>query len=129
MSELYSQSNWYKKSVRPAALLNRQASILREIGGVTFSGDEPLAQAGFLSEVIEQLCGLHIVLDTSGYAEQAAFQCVAAKCNLVHYDLKLIDCAMHQRYTGCDNAPILANLRRLSEMGVLLSCASLLFPV
>jgi pyruvate formate lyase activating enzyme len=101
-----------------AALLNRQASILQEIGGVTFSGGEPLAQAGFLSEVLEKLEGLHVVLDTSGYAEPAAFERVASKCDLVYFDLKLIDAELHQRFTGCGNAPILANLRRLSEMEV-----------
>ena len=101
-----------------AALLNRQAPVLREIGGVTFSGGEPLLQAGFLGEVIEQLSGLHIVLDTSGCAETAALHRVAAKCNLVYYDLKVIDPAMHRRYTGSGNALILANLRYLSEMGI-----------
>jgi pyruvate formate lyase activating enzyme len=101
-----------------AALLNRQAPVLREIGGVTFSGGEPLLQAEFLREVIERLSGLHIVLDTSGSADRAAIDRVAAKCDLVYYDLKLIDPALHVRYTGCDNALILANLRHLSGMGV-----------
>jgi pyruvate formate lyase activating enzyme len=101
-----------------AALLNRQAPVLREIGGVTFSGGEPLQQGEFLREVIEQLSGLHIVLDTSGNADRTALDRVAARCDLVHYDLKLIDPAMHRRYTGCDNALILANLRHLSEMGI-----------
>jgi pyruvate formate lyase activating enzyme len=103
---------------RLASLLNRQAPILQEIGGVTFSGGEPLAQAAFLCEVIEKLDGLHVVLDTSGYAEPEAFQRVAAMCNLVYFDLKLIDPELHLRYTGCDNAPILGNLRRLSGMDV-----------
>ena len=106
------------ESAALAALLNRQAPVLREIGGVTFSGGEPLLQAEFLCEVIERLPGLHIVLDTSGYAETAAIDRVAAKCDLVYYDLKLIDPAMHRRYTGCDNSLILANLRYLSEMGI-----------
>jgi pyruvate formate lyase activating enzyme len=103
---------------RLAALLNRQAPVLREIGGVTFSGGEPLAQAGFLSEVLEKLEGLHVVLDTSGYAEPEAFECVAGKCDLVYIDLKLMDPELHRRFTGCDNAPILANLRRLNAMDV-----------
>jgi pyruvate formate lyase activating enzyme len=46
------------------------------------------------------------------------FQHVAAKCDLVYYDLKLIDRAMHQQYTGCDNSLILENLQQLSEMGI-----------
>ena len=85
---------------------------------MTFSGGEPLAQAGFLSEVLEQVEGLHIVLDTSGYAGPAELERVARKCDLVYFDVKLTDPELHRRYTGCDNAPILENLRRLSWMGV-----------
>ena len=50
-----------------AAILSRQASILAmNGGGVTFSGGEPLMQAGFVAEVIDLLPGMHVVLDTSG---------------------------------------------------------------
>ncbi len=102
-----------------AALLNRQADILKtNDGGVTFSGGEPLLQARFVAEVIDRLCGLHVLLDTCGYAEEAEFRLVAAKCDLVYYDLKLIDAEAHRRYIGADNALILSNLRCLGEMNV-----------
>lgn len=102
-----------------AALLNRQAAVLKaNDGGVTFSGGEPLLQARFVAEVIDRLCGLHVLLDTCGYAEEEEFRLVAEKCQLLHYDLKLIDAEAHRRYTGADNAPILSNLRCLGEMGV-----------
>lgn len=102
-----------------ATLLNRQAAILKANGGgVTFSGGEPLLQARFVAEVIDRLCGLPVLLDTSGYAEEAEFRLVAAKCPLVYFDVKLIDAEAHRRYTGVDNARILSNLRCLGEMGV-----------
>ena len=102
-----------------AALLNRQVSVLRlNHGGLTFSGGEPLAQAAFLAEVIALLDDVHVVLDTSGYAPAADFQLVAERCDLIHYDLKLIDAARHREFTGVDNAPILANLRRLAALQV-----------
>lgn len=102
-----------------AVLLHRQAAVLNANGGgITFSGGEPLAQAGFVAEVIDRLAGLHLLLDTCGYAEEAALRLVAAKCQLVYYDLKLIDPVMHRRYTGVDNGPILANLRVLASLGV-----------
>jgi len=101
-----------------AALLNRQAEVLREIGGVTFSGGEPVEQAAFVAEVIAQLDGLHVVLDTSGYGEAQAFERVARLSDLVYFDVKLIDPELHRKFTGCDNELILANLRRLSELGV-----------
>ena len=104
---------------RLAGLLNRQAPILAEVGGgVTFSGGEPLAQADFLCDVLALLSGLHIVLDTSGYAPAPVFERVAARCHLIYFDLKLIDPDLHRRYTGCDNAPILDNLRILSRLDV-----------
>ena len=37
--------------------------------------------------------------------------------DLFLYDVKLVDAARHRRYTGVGNHRILANLRRLSEMG------------
>jgi pyruvate formate lyase activating enzyme len=90
-----------------AALLNRQAAVLKaNTGGITFSGGEPLFQARFVAEVIDRLDGVHVVLDTCGYAEETEFRLVAAKCQLVYYDVKLIDAEAHRRYTG------------LGEMGV-----------
>jgi pyruvate formate lyase activating enzyme len=102
-----------------AARLNRQADILRaNEGGVTFSGGEPLMQPDFLLAVIERLRNLHILLDTSGFASQAVFRRVVPRCQLIYFDLKLIDADAHRRYCGQTNAPILRNLRALSELGV-----------
>ena len=102
-----------------AALLNGEAEILKAAdGGVTFSGGEPLMQAEFVADVIERLCGLHVLLDTCGYAEEAEFRLVATKCQLIYFDLKLIDGEAHRRYTGVDNALILSNLRCLGDIGV-----------
>jgi len=108
---------WYTAEAL-ARRLNRQADILRASqGGVTFSGGEPLTQADFLLEVIDRLDGVHVTLDTSGYAEEGDFRRVAQHCDLVYFDLKLIDERLHQRYTGRSNLPILNNLRLLSKMG------------
>jgi pyruvate formate lyase activating enzyme len=102
-----------------AKILNRQADILRaNEGGVTFSGGEPLMQAEFVAEVCDLLSSVHIVLDTSGFASEAAFRLVSEKCSLIFFDLKIIDPQIHRRYTGVDNAPILANLAALRTMEV-----------
>ncbi len=102
-----------------AGLLNRQATVLKaNEGGVTFSGGEPLFQARFVAEVIDHLNGIHVVLETCGYAEEAEFRLVASKCQLVYYDVKLIDAEAHRRFTGVDNECILANLRCLGELRV-----------
>ncbi len=102
-----------------AAILNRQADILRlNDGGITFSGGEPLAQTAFVSEVIDNLEDLHVLLDTSGYAAEQQFKLIVAKCKLIYFDLKLIDPVAHSRYTGLDNLAILHNLRLLPKLGV-----------
>ena len=102
-----------------AGLLNGQAAILRaNEGGVTFSGGEPLAQADFIAEVIDQLETVHVLLDTSGYGPEAALRHLLARVDHVYYDLKLVDRDAHMRYTGQTNERILENLRVLGASGV-----------
>ncbi len=88
-------------------------------GGVTFTGGEPLAQPDFLRALL-QACrtrGLHTALDTCGYAPWAVLDEIRPLVDLFLYDLKLMDDACHQEWTGVSNAEVLANLRRLSEAG------------
>jgi pyruvate formate lyase activating enzyme len=87
-------------------------------GGVTFSGGEPLAQANFIAEVVDQLEQLHILLDTSGFASERDFQTVASRSHLIFFDLKLIDSRVHANYTGVSNEIILRNLKALTRMSV-----------
>ena len=86
-------------------------------GGVTFSGGEPLWQAGFLQELLlacrEQ--GIHTVVDTSGLAPWEELESAASLTDLFLYDVKLIDDRAHREFTGVSNAQILANLRRLGD--------------
>jgi pyruvate formate lyase activating enzyme len=102
-----------------AAFLQRRAAIVSaNEGGITFSGGEPLAQARFVAEVIDRLEGMHTLLDTSGFGSAADLRLLLDRVNLVYYDIKLVDAALHRRYTGRDNAGILGNLRLLSGSGV-----------
>jgi len=101
-----------------AARLNSQADILRDSGGgVTFSGGEPLRQAEFVAAVIAGLRELHVLLDTSGYAPEQDFRRLLDVVDMVFFDLKLMDPALHERYTGRDNRPILRNLEVLAQSG------------
>lgn len=88
-------------------------------GGVTFSGGEPLMQAGFLLSLLSACRerGIHTTLDTSGYASRAVIQQIYPYVDLFLYDLKLMDPARHKQYIGASNRPILGNLRWLSERG------------
>lgn len=87
-------------------------------GGVTFSGGEPLMQAGFISRLIPLLKSptpIHLAIETSGYAAPEAYRAVTSKVDFVFQDLKHPDPAAHRRWTGVDPAPIFANLRWLKE--------------
>jgi len=103
-------------SAELATLLNRQAPLLRENGGVTFSGGEPLMQAAFVAETIDQLDDLHVTLDTSGYASEGDLRRAVSRCDQVLFDLKLINAEAHRRWTGVDNEPILRNLAMLAGL-------------
>lgn len=99
--------------------LNKQAGVLKPSGGgVTFSGGEPLMQPGFVVDVISRLDGIHTVLQTSGYALSEVFTEVVSACNMVYFDLKLMDSEVHHKYTGVDNALTLNNIQLLDKMDI-----------
>ena len=97
-------------------------------GGVTFSGGEPLAQAGFLAALLDR-CGeleIHRAVDTSGYAPRATIVDIAQRTELFLYDLKLADAAGHAARVGGRVEVIWENLRALREMG---AAVEIRFPV
>jgi len=86
-------------------------------GGVTFSGGEPLLQHDFLVEMLK-ICknnGMHTAVDTSLYASWENITAVSEFTDLFLVDLKLMDSAIHQFYTGVSNDLILDNIRKLSD--------------
>jgi pyruvate formate lyase activating enzyme len=88
-------------------------------GGVTISGGEPLSQLAFLCQLLQECheVGLHTAVDTSGYAPWSSFQAILSFTNVFLYDLKHMDKALHQRYTGVSNQRILENLEALAASG------------
>ncbi|MBN1658666.1 MAG: glycyl-radical enzyme activating protein [Anaerolineae bacterium] len=88
-------------------------------GGVTFSGGEALAQAGFVRELVD-VCwvrGIAMVLETSGYFSWDAASEILARMDLIFLDLKHMDSVVHQRLTGRDNRIILENAVRIASQG------------
>ena len=102
------------------AILEKERQLFDSSGGgVTCSGGEPLLQAPFLRELLVA-CGqrhIHRAVDTSGFAPWEVLEAIAAHTDLFLYDLKLVNCEQHYRYTGVDNSLILANLQRLAAIG------------
>jgi len=88
-------------------------------GGITFSGGEPLLQAGFLIALLKECKKKNIrtAVDTSGYAPHKVIEEINDKVDLFLYDIKLMDDKKHRKYTGVSNKLILDNLKRLAENG------------
>ena len=88
-------------------------------GGITITGGEPLAQPEFLAELLTCLRngGIHTAVDTSGYAPAEVFRQITPLADLILFDVKSMDTAVHKKFTGVDNALILANLEWLSGSG------------
>ena len=85
-------------------------------GGVTLGGGEVTAQADFAAAILAgcRAAGIHTAIDTAGCCEWPTLQRLAALSDLVLYDLKLLDDALHRQYTGASNQQILDNARRLA---------------
>jgi pyruvate formate lyase activating enzyme len=88
-------------------------------GGVTLSGGEPLAQAGFAAALLGGLKkrGIQTALDTSGFSSIGNLRRVLPDTDLVLFDLKLIDSDRHRAFTGQPNETILANLLAVRAEG------------
>jgi len=82
-------------------------------GGVTLTGGEPTAQAGFVIDFLKQIPGVHSVIETSGYAPPKIFKEVISLVDLVLFDIKQTDEKLHKKFTGVSNRPILKNLKYL----------------
>ena len=92
--------------------------VLLQKGGVTFSGGEPLLQSAFLFSCLRYLKGkLHTAVQTSGYGDPHVFDEAVALADYFLFDLKLADEAMHIKYTGVSNQPILRNFSALAKSG------------
>jgi pyruvate formate lyase activating enzyme len=89
-------------------------------GGITLSGGEVAAQAEFAAAVLagcrEQ--GIHTAIETCGAASWDRLRRLVELSDLVLYDIKLVDEAVHRRWVGASNRQILDNARRLAGYNV-----------
>jgi pyruvate formate lyase activating enzyme len=102
------------------AEIERDVPFYKESGGgVTFSGGEPLLQRDFLSALLQgcQERGIHAAVDTCGAVSWDIIDGIRTEVDLFLYDLKLIDDALHRKFTGTSNRGIIKNLQNLSARG------------
>jgi pyruvate formate lyase activating enzyme len=84
-------------------------------GGVTLSGGEPLYQPEFTYHFLRRCKerALSTALDTCGYAQWEILERVLPFTDVVLFDLKHLDTAMHLEGTGVGNELIRDNLKRI----------------
>ncbi len=98
--------------------LLKNERILKNGGGITFSGGEPFLQADFLFECLSYLKGkLHTAIQTSGYCSYENFEKAITLADYFLFDLKLFDENEHIKYTGVSNRGILKNFSLLAKSG------------
>ena len=100
------------------AEIEKERDIMTDSGGgVTLCGGEPLMHPDYTIEILRELGrrGFHRTVDTTLYAQPEVVDQVAAECELLLVDLKLMDSEKHRRYTGVPNEQILENIRRIAK--------------
>ena len=88
-------------------------------GGLTLSGGEPMAQFPFTLALLQaaKQAGLHVCMETCGFASAEQFKEAAKFVDIFLYDYKETDPVRHREYTGVSNEQILQNLLMLDELG------------
>jgi glycyl-radical enzyme activating protein len=89
-------------------------------GGVTISGGEPTSQPEFLLELLPKLreLGVHICLDTCGFAAWDVLEEALKFVDLVLLDNKHMDTKIHKELTGVNNELILENTKKIAGLGI-----------
>ena len=88
-------------------------------GGMTLSGGEVLQQADFAMELADtaRAEGIHVAVETTGYANPARFAAFMEHIDLFLFDFKHVDREAHFAGTGVYNDVILENLQQLLRAG------------
>ena len=88
-------------------------------GGATLSGGEPLLDPGFAGELLLgcRRQGIHTAVETCGAVPWGSFESVSPQVDLFLYDIKVIDSAKHELWTGAPNRLVLENAVHLAKTG------------
>ncbi len=95
-------------------------------GGMTVSGGEPFYQAEALYSLVRSAkeAGLHICIETSGFAKREAVEKIAPFVDIFLFDFKESNDIKHREFTGQSNELILSNLALLDSLDkeIILRC-------
>ncbi|MCG3212332.1 MAG: Choline trimethylamine-lyase activating enzyme [Anaerolineae bacterium] len=99
-------------------------------GGLTLTGGEATMQPE-LAEALLRLAkaeGISTAIETCGHTRWSVWERLLPYLDDILYDVKHVDSALHQQYTGLGNELILANLRQLAAVGAPLTIRVPLVP-
>ena len=84
-------------------------------GGVTISGGEPMLQVAFVAALVDACnkAAITVGLQTCGAYAAAGMEAILDRLSFIHYDLKIMNQALHRELVGADNAAILRNAHDL----------------
>lgn len=88
-------------------------------GGVTISGGECMLQPDFTAALLKK-CKyekISTAVDTAGNVPWESFEKVMPHTDMFLYDIKCITSSLHRNFTGCGNALILENYKKLLSHG------------
>lgn len=88
-------------------------------GGLTLTGGEPMFYYQFTKELLTKAkeTGLHVCMETCGFASPDEFFEIKDYVDIFLYDYKETDPVLHKTYTGVSNELILNNLEMLDKAG------------
>lgn len=107
---------WYTVDELVYRLVQDKPFFTTTGGGVTLSGGEPTLQMDFAGQLLQALKreGIHTALETSGFFAFDAFkEKMLPWLDLIYFDLKLIDAAESERYSGRSSKKIFDNFLTL----------------
>lgn len=99
-------------------------------GGVTLSGGELFCQAEFADALIDACRKekIPVAVETNLNWQFESVRPILEKLDLIMFDVKIFDSVEHKRWTGVENAELLANARRLDTLGRPLIARTPLIP-
>jgi len=100
-------------------VLRDEAFYRNSGGGLTVSGVEPTQQPAFAEALMRMAreAGIHVALDTCGYASGEVLSRLLGHCDMVLLDLKVMDPARHRELTGVPLEPVLESARLITRSG------------
>lgn len=95
-----------------------EAAYRRSGGGITISGGEGLVQHDFMTELLKACHsqGWTTAAETTGFAPPEVIEQVIPHVDQVLLDIKCMDPEKHKENCGVDNALILQNAKRITEI-------------